>query len=102
MTLKTVLNLALLTLGASALPHLSARDGGTSVVNFANNTGTPQYLASGILYGLPEAEKQIPQHFLTDIKLQQYRGSGAQLARPSRGWIFGKSEYEVSTRQSIP
>lgn len=31
-----------------------------AVVNFANNTGAPEHLASGTLYGLPENGNQIP------------------------------------------
>jgi hypothetical protein len=36
------------------------RDSVTAVVNFSNNTGTPQHLASGLLYGVPDTLDQIP------------------------------------------
>lgn len=36
------------------------RDSVTAVVNFANNTGVPQHLASGLLYGVPDTLNQIP------------------------------------------
>lgn len=36
------------------------RDSKTAVVQFGNDTGTPQHLASGILYGVPDAKNQIP------------------------------------------
>lgn len=36
------------------------RDSVTAVVNFFNNTGAPQHLASGLLYGVPDTLNQIP------------------------------------------
>ena len=36
------------------------RDSVTAAVNFSNNTGTPQHLASGLLYGVPDTLNQIP------------------------------------------
>jgi hypothetical protein len=36
------------------------RDSVTAVVNFSNNTGAPQHLASGLLYGVPDTLDQIP------------------------------------------
>lgn len=44
---------------ASAGP-LEKRDTVTAQVNFNNNTGTPQHLASGLLYGVPDTLNQIP------------------------------------------
>lgn len=32
-------------------------------VNFRNNTGKPQQLASGVLYGVPDTPNQIPVCF---------------------------------------
>jgi hypothetical protein len=44
---------------ASAGP-VRTRDTVTAQVNFNNNTGTPQHLASGLLYGVPDTLNQIP------------------------------------------
>lgn len=62
----------------------------TAIVDLSNNTGTPQRLASGILYGIPDTPGQIPSNYYTDIGLNYFRGGGAQV--PSRGWIRG--EYD--------
>lgn len=53
---------ASLLLAGTALgnPVHQKRDSVTAQVNFANNTGKPQHLASGILYGLPDTSNQIP------------------------------------------
>lgn len=53
---------ASLLLAGTALgnPVHQKRDSVTAQVNFANNTGKPQHLASGILYGLPDTPNQIP------------------------------------------
>lgn len=56
---STVWTLALTVATVSANP-IVARDSKTAVVNFANDTGTPQHLASGLLYGVPDAKDQIP------------------------------------------
>lgn len=45
--------------GAVAQP-VQQRSTTPAVVNFANNTGVPQQLASGLLYGLPNKRNQIP------------------------------------------
>lgn len=51
-----------LALAVATVPAkpIVARDSKTAVVNFANDTGTPQHLASGLLYGVPDAKNQIP------------------------------------------
>lgn len=64
----------------------------TAVVNFGNNTGTPQHLASGTLYGLPDVTTQIPTEFYTDIGWNYERAGGAQTA--GKGWIWGLTAYE--------
>lgn len=61
MRLDFVQALALVKL-AYASP-LVTRDTVTAQVNFNNNTGTPQHLASGLLYGVPDALNQIPVRF---------------------------------------
>lgn len=58
MRLEFIHALALAQL-ASAGP-LQTRDTVTAQVNFNNNTGTPQHLASGLLYGVPDTLNQIP------------------------------------------
>lgn len=64
----------------------------TAVVNFGNNTGTPQYLASGTLYGLPDDVSQIPSSFFSHIGWNYERGGGAQT--PGAGWIGGLTAYQ--------
>lgn len=64
----------------------------TAVVNFGNNTGTPQHLASGTLYGLPDVVSQIPSSFFADIGWNYERAGGAQTS--GAGWIGGLSAYQ--------
>lgn len=45
--------------GALAGP-LRQRNTTPAIVNFANDTGTPHQLASGILYGIPDNPDQVP------------------------------------------
>lgn len=85
--------LALAALTASS--PLSKRVSGTSTVNLGNNTGTPAHLASGILYGIPDASDQIPDHFYTDFGFNYGRAGGSQISAPGRGWIWGPDEYNV-------
>ncbi|KAK4139454.1 glycoside hydrolase family 39 protein [Dichotomopilus funicola] len=70
---------------------------GTATVSLSQASGTPAYLASGFIYGIPDnsnqVSTQIPDHFFTDIKFQYCRAGGAQLPVPSRGWIYGIEEY---------
>lgn len=55
----TILGLLLAgTAISSPAPQKRATD--TAQVNFRNNTGRPQHLASGLLYGLPDTPNQIP------------------------------------------
>lgn len=69
--------------------------GNTAFVHLSNNTGSPTHLASGILYGIPDAANQIPDHFYTDINFRYTRVGGSQYGAPRRGWIWGANEYEV-------
>lgn len=66
----------------------------TAIVNLRNNTGHPAHHASGILYGIPDRQGQIPDHFYTDIGFNYARAGGAQLPTLSRGWIWGYQEYK--------
>ena len=68
----------------------------TAVVNLNNNTGSIGHLASGILYGIPDTPNQIPSQFYSDIGFNYFRGGGAQVPAPGRGWIWGTTEYKVS------
>jgi hypothetical protein len=43
-----------LVASVAGTPLLVKRDDVTSVVNLANNTGTPGHLASGFIYGIPD------------------------------------------------
>ncbi|KAM0164965.1 hypothetical protein ACHAQE_001544 [Botrytis cinerea] len=68
---------------------------GTSTVNLNNNTGSTSHLASGILYGIPDTQGQIPTSFYSDMGFNYGRAGGAQVPSPGRGWIWGLSEYKV-------
>lgn len=74
---------------------LQARDSTVANVYFGNNTGAPQHLASGLLYGVPDAQGQVQDHWFEDIGFNYLRAGGAQLPAPARGWIWGLTEYEV-------
>jgi hypothetical protein len=89
---------ALLSLLCAALVDatpLEQRDTITSVVTLGKNTGTPEQLASGFIYGIPDTENQIPDHFYTNMGFNYARAGGAQVPAPCRGWIWGLSEYNV-------
>jgi len=66
---------------------------GTAVVHLDTNTGNPQHLASGFIYGIPDAADQIPDHFYTDIGFNFGRAGGAQT--PTKGWLGGVAAYVV-------
>lgn len=89
--------LSLLVATASAVV-LTERDvSGRSIVHLDEKTGAPQHWASGFIYGLPEAQGQIPSHFLTNMGFWNMRTGGAQLPEPSRGWTHGYDEFMVRT-----
>lgn len=91
--LLSVLFLAAAVLAAPAIEKRSVT--GNAVVSLNSNTGTPLHLASGFIYGIPDAKNQILDHFYTDIDFGYSRAGGAQVAAPGRGWIWGLSEYKV-------
>lgn len=66
---------------------------GTAVVDLGANTGNPQHLASGFIYGIPDTAGQIPDHFYTDIGFNFGRAGGAQT--PATGWLGGVAQYVV-------
>ncbi|RHZ54011.1 glycoside hydrolase family 39 protein [Aspergillus thermomutatus] len=90
----TILASLLLAGTAIGSPVQQKRDTVTAQVNFSNNTGKPQHLASGLLYGLPDTPNQIPSKFYTDIGYNYERAGGAQVPAPGRGWIWGLAEYK--------
>lgn len=85
--------LGLLAAAASANPLERRASTVTAIVNFGNNTGTPQHLASGTLYGLPNAISQIPSSFFTNIGWNYERAGGAQTSG-NTGWLGGLASYE--------
>lgn len=87
---------AVLAAAVAANPHVSRQVSGTSTVNLGNNTGSIAHLASGFIYGIPDTEGQIPDHFYTEMGFNYARAGGAQVPAPGRGWIWGLTEYHVS------
>lgn len=79
---------------ANALRIKPRADDTVATVNIEQTTGTPQHLASGFIYGIPDAPDQIPDEFYTGIDFQYGRAGGAQLGEPARGWIWGLDEYK--------
>ena len=69
-----------------------ARDTTGPIINFGEKTGAPQHLASGILYGLPDDNTQIPSDLLSGFGFNYNRGAGAQVGH---GWSWYKAGYEV-------
>jgi hypothetical protein len=93
-----LLSLVLAASAAFATPLISRQVSGTTTVTLSNNTGKPSQLASGYIYGIPDAPNQIPDHFYTDINFNYARAGGAQVGAPGRGWIW--NEYPVSVLES--
>lgn len=59
-TMRTSVLAQCLMVTSSLAGRVLKRDSVTAVVNFGNNTGAPQHLASGLLYGVPDTLNQIP------------------------------------------
>ncbi|KAH8771764.1 glycoside hydrolase superfamily [Diaporthe sp. PMI_573] len=92
--MRTIVSSYLGLLAATAVASpLERRQSTTAVVNFGNNTGTPQHLASGTLYGLPDVVSQIPDNFFSDIGWNYERAGGAQTS--GKGWIAGLAAYKT-------
>ncbi|KAK0385958.1 hypothetical protein NLU13_7133 [Sarocladium strictum] len=77
---------------------ISARQGSsnTATVDLSVQRGSPQHLASGFIYGIPddgfdESATQIPSHFYSDIGFNYARAGGAQMS--AGGWIDGTTAY---------
>jgi len=95
---QTLLGVAL----ATPTPKLEERqstNSKTAKVNLASNLGAPKHLASGFIYGIPDAQNQIPDHWYTDIGFNYARAGGAQLGAPSRGWIW--NEYKGRLQSTL-
>lgn len=73
--------LAAAALASAATAQLSRRQStsNTAVVNLNTNRGEPKHLASGFIYGLPDSETQIPDHWFTNMGFEYNRGGGAQM-----------------------
>ncbi|KAH8882101.1 glycoside hydrolase family 39 protein [Thozetella sp. PMI_491] len=85
---------ALLVVCAGAVVRAQATST-TATVDLGSNLGTPQHLASGFIYGIPDNyPNQIPGSWYTGIDFNYGRAGGAQLPAPNRGWIWGLNEYK--------
>ncbi|KAI9655101.1 MAG: hypothetical protein M1821_005584 [Bathelium mastoideum] len=88
----------------SASLHRRQSSSNTAVVDLSVNKGTPQHLASGFIYGIPDSPanpSQIPSTFFSDIGFNYGRAGGAQLNAPCRGWIWGLSEYQCRFQSTL-
>jgi len=88
-----LLSLANLVL-ASSIAQRSVS--GTAVVSFNERKGTPQNLASGILYGIPHNGSQIPSEYFTGINFKYQRAGGTHV--DGGGWLGSLEGYKVSTK----
>lgn len=85
---------------------LAALAGGTeaqtnrAILDVGAQRGTANQLASGVLYGTPDTENQIPDRFYTEAKIKYFRAGGAQLFNVGeRGWHIG--EYPGRFRSTL-
>ncbi|KXT08898.1 hypothetical protein AC579_8463 [Pseudocercospora musae] len=89
-----LLSLALLllpgALPSTIVPRQSSSN--TAVVDLSVKKGSPQHLASGFIYGIPDTLHQIPDSFYQDIGFNYARVGGAQL--DCGGWIHGPEAYK--------
>jgi hypothetical protein len=89
--MKTALGgLVLLSIFLSA----DAQAQGTATVRLAQPSGSPQRVASGFIYGIPDngtsVSTQIPEYLYRNIGFHSTRAGGAQLEAPNRGWAWGE------------
>lgn len=92
--------LAICASAAVASPLQSRQSSNTAVLDVSVRQGTPNQLASGILYGTPDTPDQIPDHFYTETKLRYFRAGGAQLFDVGqRGWHW--NEYEARFQSTL-
>jgi len=89
----SILSLLILSGSVLAFPaaqDLEKRDTMTAHVDLSSNLGAPTHLASGFIYGIPDAAGQIPDHWYTNMGFNYGRFGGAQLNAPARGWIWNE------------
>ncbi|CAH0003824.1 unnamed protein product [Clonostachys byssicola] len=74
-----------------------------AVVNLGSSTGSPKHLASGLLYGVPVQQDQIPDHFYEDMGFNYLRAGGTHLpdGNGGRGWITGLEDYQIRMDSAI-
>ena len=85
---------------AIASPLDTRQSSATAVLDLSVRRGTPQQLASGVLYGTPDTLNQIPDNFYTEPKLKYFRAGGAQLfGAGQRGWHWG--EYTARFQSTL-
>ena len=118
--MKFFLQLGLISLAlASAIPHdestvLEKRvtRSGTATITMTSASGTASQLAAGLLNGIPPndfssyiagtppstaaVQTQIPDYLISGLGPKNLRGGAANLPAPSRGWLYGFTEYQVS------
>ncbi|RAO66687.1 uncharacterized protein BHQ10_002699 [Talaromyces amestolkiae] len=87
--------LALLVSLSTAEPLLTVRSDteNATYVDLVVRKGPSQHVASGFIYGIPDTFGQIPSHFYENIGFNYGRAGGAQEGAPSRGWIWGLTDY---------
>ncbi|KAH7021926.1 glycoside hydrolase superfamily [Ilyonectria destructans] len=73
--------------------------GGTAVVHLDKSSGSPQQLASGILYGIPDQQNQIPDGYYTGINFKYSRAGGAQVS--GQGWIGSLAGYKTRFQSAL-
>ncbi|KAL1874420.1 hypothetical protein VTK73DRAFT_297 [Phialemonium thermophilum] len=97
-SLCSLLSLFVDSIGAATL-NKRASVSGTASVHLDVSTGSPQQLASGVLYGIPDQANQIPDKFYTDIGFKYNRAGGAQLS--GGGWIGSFAGYQTRFRSAL-
>ncbi|KAF4341545.1 glycoside hydrolase family 39 [Fusarium beomiforme] len=93
-----------LVLSSAIEPRQSSSN--TATVDLSKGRGSPQHLASGFIYGIPDvgfgqSPDQIPDHFYSDMGFNYARAGGAQISEG--GWIYGLNAYKArleSTKQN--
>ncbi|KAF1845871.1 glycoside hydrolase family 39 protein [Cucurbitaria berberidis CBS 394.84] len=73
---------------------------GSAVVFLDQKIGSPQHLASGWIYGIPDTPGQIPDEFYTEVGFRYGRGGGSQLP-DTRGWYRSKADYEARFQSAL-
>lgn len=84
--------LQVLALPAADSGLSQSHDNKTATIALSSSKGTPNHLASGFIYGIPDRPHQIPSEFYTGMGFNYGRAGGAQT--PSKGWPAGIAEYE--------